>query len=181
MKTTLQKRIAYFWLLLATINFINSVYQIIRGWDTWGILSNGNAFSSPYFELIFPYSLFKIGIQSVEDYNTFKIFQLSYFIVFSLFSVLIPIFLMFNVKYSRVIAKVYLVLFIVLNFIAIFLKLTQFLPVRSEFSEFEINNNKYLMNHIYYFSIITFIAILMFVGLLYCKSKKQENIKKVEV
>lgn len=175
MAITLQKRIGYFWLLLAIVNLINSVYQIIRGWGTWGILGNGNVFVRPYFDLIFPQLLFKkIILESNEAYAEFRTFQLGYFIVFSLLSVLIPICLIFKVKYSRVIAKVFLILLIILNAFAIFVKTTQFLPVRDKFSEYEIYNNKYVMNHIYYFSIISLIAILIYVGLLYCKIKKEE-------
>jgi len=176
MKITLQKQIGYFWLVLAAVNLINSVYQIIRSFGTWG-LNNASVFSRPYFEQIYPYLLFEPTVVTItEDCNAVRITQLSYLMVLNLISVLIPIILILNVKYSRTIAKIFLIIFISLNAFAIYVHMTILVPYTGDNPA----SKKYLLHCIYYYLTMSCIAILLLIGLFYCVEKVRKNAKAIE-
>ncbi|KRB56485.1 hypothetical protein [Flavobacterium sp. Root186] len=178
MKITLQRKIAVLWFALSIFNAINYVCQIIRLRGTFGSFGD-SVFTTSYFAQIFSYELFEMFIP-ISDENLYFVYQLEWYsnIVLTLLSILIPVILFFNLKYSRTTAKAFLILFILFNVWAIFIKMTLFLPVADELSKYEIMINKKVANYIHYYSAVLLIAILMSVGLFY-KSKKEESIETI--
>jgi hypothetical protein len=109
------------------------------------------------------------------------ILQTSLFFLFSFLPLFLSIILILNIWYSKTLTKIFLALFILLNIFAILVKSSFFLPVRNEFSTNEIANNRYLMSCICYYSVMSFIALLMFVGLFFCKIKKEKKIETTSI
>jgi hypothetical protein len=173
MTITLQKRIGYFWLVLSVINFVNYVYQTIQMQGAFMNLGN-NPLKVPYFKQVYPSYLVEL-IFPVSNQNLYILYKIENYsgLALTLFSLLIPLFLIFNLKYSQRIAQVFLIVFILLSVFAIFIKATLLLPEENKFSQYEIDINKYVMKCIYYYSAMSFIAISMLVGLFFCKQKEK--------
>lgn len=181
MKITLQRKIAILWFTLSILNAVNYVYQTIRLQGTFGSFNN-SVFTTPYFAQILSYELYEMFIP-ISDGNVYFFYQCEWYlsIFLTLLSIIIPITLFFYLRYSRTIAKVFLVLFVLLSIFTIFINLTFFITVRNEFSTSEITFNKYLRYRICYYSVISFIALLMFIGLFFCKTKKEEKIETTSI
>lgn len=181
MKITLQRKIAVVWFTLSVFNAINYVYQTITLRGAYVSFSN-NIFKVPYFGQILSYELIEIFIP-ISAKNLYLVYQLEWYssMVLTLLSIIIPVALFFDFRYSKTIAKVFLGFFILLNVFAILVKMTFLLPVANKSSEYEIMINKKVMSYVYYYLVISFIALLIFIGLFYCKIKKEEKIETTSI
>jgi hypothetical protein len=174
MEITLQKRIGYFWLLLATVDLINMLYKNILRFGHFG-LNNFKFYSQPYFEQIFSCTFPKISAAS-PHFQIVIVSEWCFFVICSLISVLIPTMLILDKRHSRTIAKVFLILFVLTNLLAINEMVSLLSPIELEY---EVESDIFFMNTIYYYSTISFISILMFVGLFYCKPQNEERIETI--
>ncbi|SEP22443.1 hypothetical protein SAMN05444671_0251 [Flavobacterium sp. CF108] len=175
MKITLQRKIAFLWFTLSFLNFKNYIYQTIRLQGAY-VSFGDNIFTVPYFGQILSYELFGIFIP-ISGKNLYILYQLEWYssMVLTLLSIIIPIVLFFEFRYSKTIAKVFLGFFILLNVFAILVKMTFLLPVANKSSEYEIMINKKVMSYVYYYLVILFIALLMFIGLFFLQNQKRRK------